>query len=180
VSLKLTPVPAGRYARSLRLILRRARRAKVIPAASQRTSPTRVPAPLPLTNSTGAAAAGATPAGQSPFSPTGLVNTPFLAVSPNNLLLNATTQLLDESPQSAQEISEFDLLFARENLERSGLQIGEGEHLPLFLDGHSLGGIQAAGDPSAFLGLEQFFLPAEVDNRLAGGNPPQETGDLWW
>ncbi|CAK9787310.1 hypothetical protein CC85DRAFT_272355 [Cutaneotrichosporon oleaginosum] len=177
----LAEIPAGRYARSLRLILRRARRAKVIPAASQRTSPTRIPAPLPLTNSTGAAAAGATPAGESPFSPTALVNTPFLAVSPsNNLLLNATTQLLDESPQSAQELSEFDLLFARENLERSGLQIGEGEHLPLFLDGHSLGGIQAAGDPTAFLGLEQFFLPADVDTRLAGGQVPQETGDLWW
>ncbi|BEJ14452.1 hypothetical protein CspHIS471_0402190 [Cutaneotrichosporon sp. HIS471] len=176
----LAEIPAGRYARSLRLILRRARRAKVIPAASERTSPHRAHALLPLTNATGAAAAGATPAEQSPFTPTALLNTPFLAVSPNNLLLNATNQLLDESPQSAQELSEFDLLFARENLERSGLQIGEGEHLPLFLDGHSLGDIQTTGDPSAFLGLEQFFLPADVDNRLAGGNVPQETADLWW
>lgn len=187
---ELTPVPAGRYARSLRLILRRARRAKVIPAASLRTSPTRPNALLPLTTTAGAASTS-TPAAASPapgtvgFSPSALVNPTFLptpaAVSPANLLLSATSQLLEDSPQSAQEISEFDFLFAQENLERSGLQLGEGDQLPLFLDGHSLGGTSAA-DPSAWLGLENFFLPADVDNRLAGGNPlsAEAQSDLWW
>lgn len=118
------------------------------------------------------------------FTPSTLVNptflpTPSAALSPA-LLLSATSQLLEDSPQSAQEISEFDFLFAQENLERSGLQIGEGDPLPLFLDGHSLGSTQSATDPSSFLGLENFFLPADVDNRLAGGNVAPEATDLWW
>ena len=42
-----SPVPAGRYARSLRLILRRARKAKVIPAASRAPSPGKILSSLP-------------------------------------------------------------------------------------------------------------------------------------
>jgi len=53
------------------------------------------------------------------------------ATSPSNLLFSATSQILEDSPQSATEISEFDFLFAQENLERSGLTIPEGDPLPL-------------------------------------------------
>lgn len=161
----LSEVPAGRYARSLRLILRRARRAKVIPAPS-RESPVRDIQAL------------SAPAVQ--LSPTATVS--YLpSASPSNLLLNATQQILDDSPSSANEISEFDFLFAQENLERSGITINEGDPLPLFLDGHSLGGSQAPTDMTAFVGLEQFFLPASVDNRLnPSATDEHGGGDLWW
>ncbi|KAL1406859.1 hypothetical protein Q8F55_006268 [Vanrija albida] len=188
----LSEIPAGRYARSLRLILRRARRAKVIPAASVMPSPNRTPAPLPQVSGMTPAVAPS-PATAPAFSPTSLVNTGYMGTpgqshhSPGNLLLSAASQVLEESPQSTHEISEFDFLFAQENLERSGLQLGEGDPLPLFLDGHSLGGSLAATDAAPFVGLENFFLPADVDHRLAGGTNPDGTGmgdvpsgDLWW
>lgn len=101
--------------------------------------------------------------------------------SPSTLLLNAPQQIPDDSPSSANEISEFDFLFAQENLERSGLTVNEGDPLPLFLDGHSLGGLQST-DMAAFVGLEQFFLPASVDDRLNASTQPDDhgLGDLWW
>lgn len=144
----LSEIPAGRYARSLRLILRRARRAKVIPAKSTRGSPKAAPVPLdmPLPDSHTPGAA---------------------AISPSLLL--GTAQMLDGSPSSGsehREITEFDLLFAQENLQRSGLSLNEGESLPLFLDGHSLGGTFEEGDTAPFVGLEQFFLPIDIDSRL--------------
>lgn len=133
--LLIQSVPAGRYARSLRLILRRARRAKVIPAASGHASPTKFSHIMPMTS---ISASPAVPA----FSPSSVVNAAYLptpggptpggpSLSPSNLIFSATSQLLEDSPQSAQEISEFDFLFAQENLERSGLQLGEGDPLPL-------------------------------------------------
>lgn len=147
----LSEIPAGRYARSLRLILRRARKQKVIPAKSARASPKQTPAPLP--ESTGGAS---TSAGETPQVP--------------NVLIGAS-QMLDESPSSSsehREITEFDLLFAQENLQRSGLSLNEGEALPLFLDGHSLGSTFQDGDMAPFVGLEQFFLPVDIDSRLSG------------
>lgn len=147
----LSEIPAGRYARSLRLILRRARKQKVIPAKSARGSPKPTPAPLPEAPST-----------EGPPQSVGS-DTPFVP----NLLMGAS-QILDESPSGSEnrEISEFDLLFAQENLQRSGLSLGEGESLPLFLDGHSLGGTFEEGDMAPFVGLEQFFLPVDIDSRL--------------
>ncbi len=121
-------VPAGRYARSLRLILRRARRAKVIPAASVLSSPQRPQASLPGT--------GNNPL-ETPFSPSQLVNPSYLptpnpptGVSPRSLLMMGSN-LVEGSPQSATELFEFDLLFAQETLEKAGLQLGEGNQLPL-------------------------------------------------
>lgn len=146
----LSEIPAGRYARSLRLILRRARKQKVIPAKSTRGSPKPTPAPH---------AAHADP-------PAGSVGGDTPSVP--SLLLGAS-QMLDESPGSGsehREITEFDLLFAQENLQRSGLSLGEGESLPLFLDGHSLGGTFEESDMAPFVGLEQFFLPVDIDSRL--------------
>ncbi|WVQ78323.1 hypothetical protein IAT38_000408 [Cryptococcus sp. DSM 104549] len=198
----LSDIPAGRYARSLRLILRKARRQKVIPAPSAIPSPNRLAAPLP------AVAA---------FSPSQLVNPSFYAASPansvhpggtpsvggipsvagqvsqvspnSNMLLNATSQIINDSPSSA-EFFEFDSLFAQETLERAGIQLGENDQLPLFLDGQSLGASAGPTDTAPYVGLEQFFLPQEVDNRLVGpgmGGSGQEhqgegsmPGDVWW
>lgn len=77
-------VPAGRYARSLRLILRRARRAKVIPAASIVSSPTRQAASLPGAGGLTPLAAGGlnplTPA----FSPSQMINPTYFTSTPGN------------------------------------------------------------------------------------------------
>ena len=37
-----------------------------------------------------------------------------------------------------------------------------------FLDGHSLGGGQNVSEFAPFVGMEQFFLPPALDNRLGG------------
>lgn len=58
-----------------------------------------------------------------------------------------------------------------------------------FLDGQSLGGSAAPTDTAPYVGLEQFFIPQDVDNRLVdpslrtedqqgqGGSMPM---DVWW
>lgn len=144
-------VPAGRYARSLRLILRRARRAKVIPAASIVSSPTRNPMPLP----SGQAHTPLTvPNPSTPaFSPSQLINSSYYptptpsgvggmgsgapgqmgppALSPNSNFLQQASQIINDSPSSAPELADFDSLFAVETLERAGLTLGEGDQLPL-------------------------------------------------
>ena len=61
--------------------------------------------------------------------------------------------------------------------------------LPRFLDGQSLGGSIAPTEMTPFVGIESFFLPAEVDNRLGGPSTDGEQdssqhnplgGEVWW
>jgi hypothetical protein len=47
-----------------------------------------------------------------------------------NVLLNPG-QMINDSPLSANDIFEFDSLFAQETLQRVGLEIKEGNQLPL-------------------------------------------------
>ncbi|WWD15975.1 hypothetical protein CI109_100399 [Kwoniella shandongensis] len=184
----LSEIPAGRYARSLRLILRRARRAKVIPAPSAISSPQRQAAALPtMTPRHSHEGATPAPAGASAsltaFSPSQLVNPNFYPspggpgvapptnMSPNSATVwfnaNVANQMMNDSPSSG-EFFEFDSLFAQETLERAGITLGEDNQLPLFLDGQSLGSLAAPTEMTPYVGLEQFFLPQEVDNQLAG------------
>jgi hypothetical protein len=111
--------------------LRRARKAKVIPAASAISSPNKLSAPLPVMSD-----------GSMPpvFSPSQLVNPAYYptptgsqvaALSPNSMLFNATQQMMNDSPNSGTDLFEFDQLFAQETLERAGLSRGEGNQLPL-------------------------------------------------
>lgn len=118
--------------------------------------------------------------------------------SPNALLASATN-LLNDSPASGTgaEMFEFDNLFAHETLERAGLQLGEGGHLPLyvrmssrpdnrFLDGQSLGASHGPSEMTNFVGIENFFLPIELDTRLTGptmGEQAMENpmnDEVWW
>lgn len=128
-------VPAGRYARSLRLILRRARRAKVIPAASRAPSPGKSTLALP----------SMTPGGTNelPFSPSHLINASYftspsvagpsnpsgIGLSPATLLQQQHAGIVNASPESGTDMFEFDQLFAEETMERAGL--GHGDQLPL-------------------------------------------------
>ncbi|ADV20422.1 Hypothetical protein CGB_B4500C [Cryptococcus gattii WM276] len=200
----LSDIPAGRYARSLRLILRKARRQKVIPAPSVISSPNRLTVPLPGGHS-GKSGDAPGPSGITTFSPSQLVNPSFyLATSPatsvapgtnvnsaapnSSMLLNAANQIIGDSPSSV-ELFEFDSLFAHETMEKAGIPLGENDQLPLFLDGQSLGGSAAPTDTAPYVGLEQFFIPQDVDNRLVdpslrtedqqgqGGSMPM---DVWW
>ncbi|EIW69439.1 hypothetical protein TREMEDRAFT_73857 [Tremella mesenterica DSM 1558] len=200
----LAEIPAGRYARSLRLILRRARRNNVIPAPSAATSPLKSMAALP-------APAMAQPEQHGlPFSLSPLMSSqphrPQMgpsqiqpvqapAASPGNAFF-AQNPVLNESPLSGQDIFEFDSLFAQETLERAGLTLDDSNQLPLFLDGQSLGAEAGMMEMVPYLGLEQYFLPANVDDLLGQqiggprwtgadqtgqpsgqGNVP---GDVWW
>ncbi|WWC89988.1 uncharacterized protein L201_004918 [Kwoniella dendrophila CBS 6074] len=199
----LSQIPAGRYARSLRLILRKARRQKVIPAPSAMPSPSKGVVALPNLsgprNGTPVDLASALTA----FSPSQLVNPAFYPspapggvlpsakMSPSSaaVLMNATNQLINDSPSSA-ELFEFDSLFAQETMERAGIPLGEDNQLPLFLDGQSLGASANQLDMMPYVGLEQFFLPQDVDNRLAnpgGGTNDSNIGEgfsrgegAWW
>ena len=124
-------VPAGRYARSLRLILRRARRAKFIPAPTVPSSPKQNSGML----------SGSTPShgtGYPAFSPSHLINPAYYptppsgaAVSPGSMLFTAGP-MINDSPSSATDTFEFDSIFAQETLERAGLTMGEGNQLPLY------------------------------------------------
>ena len=61
-----------------------------------------------------------------------------------------------------------------------------------FLDGQSLGGSMGGTEMTPFVGIESFFLPAEVDYRLGGpgasgdnngqgsGNENPVGNDVWW
>ena len=61
-----------------------------------------------------------------------------------------------------------------------------------FLDGQSLGGSAAPTEMTPFVGIEHFFLPPEVDNRLGGPSTGGDqrgqggveynplAGDVWW
>ncbi|WVF72211.1 hypothetical protein IAT40_007023 [Kwoniella sp. CBS 6097] len=215
LAMVLSSIPAGRYARSLRLILRKARRQKLIPAASRMPSPNKGPSALPsipgpasapasgsgsgsgtgVSQLTSAAAAASGVDPMVAFSPSQLVNAAFYPtpspapitgpgsappsvgpplnnVSPSTamLLQNATQQIINDSPSSA-EFFEFDSLFAQETMERAGIQLGEDNQLPLFLDGQSLGSSANTMDMAPYVGLEQFFLPQDIDNRLTLTGP---------
>ncbi|OCF71780.1 hypothetical protein I204_07843 [Kwoniella mangroviensis CBS 8886] len=195
LAMVLSQIPAGRYARSLRLILRKARRQKVIPAPSAMPSPNRIASALPNLSGSGSgnvpgprmgsgtpvdmtSALSSTAA--SAFSPSQLVNPAFYpspaaggVLPPANMspssaaVFMATGQLINDSPSSA-ELFEFDSLFAQETMEKAGIPLGEDNQLPLFLDGQSLGSSANQLDMAPYVGLEQFFLPQEVDNRLTG------------
>lgn len=135
------------------------------------------------------------------------------ALSPNSNFLQQASQIINDSPSSAPDLADFDSLFAVETLERAGLTLGEGDSLPLyvlslpslklarrltvrrFLDGQSLGGGHAPTEMTPFMGMEQFFLPMEIDNMLGGisnnpgdGNGQNEGGsdqpgygeNVWW
>jgi hypothetical protein len=158
---RLRPVPAGRYARSLRLILRRARRAKVIPAASRATSPQRglagLPSMTPIKDGNATAAKdafspsqlinphylatptpGPGPVGQTPQAITGagsgagsMTQGPGAAGFSPNTLLQQAGQIINDSPSSGADFFEFDQLFAQETMERAGLAQNEGDQLPL-------------------------------------------------
>ena len=124
-------VPAGRYARSLRLIVRRAQRAKVIPAHTVPSSPKSLSHTSPVETQPPNTIYPA-------FSPSHLVNPAYYptpgsggtALSPNSMVITAG-QLINESPSSATDLFEFDSVFAQEMLERAGLKLGEGNQLPL-------------------------------------------------
>jgi hypothetical protein len=119
----------------------------------------------------------------SPFSnngpPTSVVNDQDIFV-PNafDSLLNTGETL------QGQEQTDFDFLFDPEGLQRAGLSYGDENNLPLsvlrshiggnvdadstrFLDDHSLGTSFAPTDHVPFVGLEDYFLPAELDDLLA-------------
>ncbi|WWC69418.1 uncharacterized protein I206_103357 [Kwoniella pini CBS 10737] len=181
----LSQIPAGRYARSLRLILRKARRQKVIPAPSRMPSPSKTTMALPHMPGHPGGTPVDLPSALSAFSPSQLVNPAYYPspapgsipnMSPTSaaVLRNATNQFINDSPNSA-ELFEFDSLFAQETMEKAGITLGEDNQLPLFLDGQSLGASANHLDMAPYVGLEQFFLPLEVDNRLA--NPGNGTND---
>ncbi|WRT67181.1 uncharacterized protein IL334_004147 [Kwoniella shivajii] len=191
LAMVLSQIPAGRYARSLRLILRKARRQKVIPAPSAMPSPNKPSSGLPtMTRNSGTSTPVGMTSAITAFSPSQLVNPAFypspapaptstgtsnglvppqVNMSPTSaaVLMNATNQLMNDSPSSA-ELFEFDSLFAQETMERAGISLGEDNQLPLFLDGQSLGSSANQTDMAPYVGLEQFFLPQDVDNRLTG------------
>lgn len=132
----LSEVPAGRYARSLRLILRRARKQKFIPPASVPTSPNRLHANLPLPESR-----------QGPF-PSPSTNTqsstmlhqgmpgisPVLAHTSPGMLINNALSQKHESPGSNPEAYEYDFSFAQELINRAneaGINLGQDQQMPL-------------------------------------------------
>lgn len=59
-----------------------------------------------------------------------------------------------------------------------------------FLDGQSLGAVANGSETAPYVGIENFFLPAEIDNMLSGtsgGGSAQvpnaenpSSGDVWW
>ena len=124
--IELMVVPAGRYARSLRLILSRARKAKVIPANSTVASAATSPKPAPLQHP------GSVPVFPNSQQMAYPMPTPP-AISPNSMLLSQAGQIISDSPSSGGDALEFDALFARETLERAGIPLGEGDSLPLYV-----------------------------------------------
>jgi len=56
-----------------------------------------------------------------------------------------------------------------------------------FLDGQSLGASATTNEMTPFVGIESFFLPADVDSRLGASSAGQQGpeynplgGDVWW
>jgi hypothetical protein len=129
-------VPAGRYARSLRLLLRRARKSKYLPPPSMPGSPNKTHAQLPHNR---------TPIGtQSPWA--GLAH-PDMPTPMHTMghatgmapMLTQTSPLMsmtnisgkNESPSSNPESYEFDATFMQDLVNRAGLSFGNDQNLPL-------------------------------------------------
>lgn len=137
----LSEVPAGRYARSLRLILRRARKQKFIPPASVPGSPNKQHAPLPSSSSERPSQPAYPPnaAGQTPntamlhHSLTGL--SPVMSQTSPGMLINSALSQKHESPSSNPEHFEYDFSFAQELINRAneaGINLGQDQQqLPL-------------------------------------------------
>ncbi|KAJ9092612.1 hypothetical protein QFC19_008650 [Naganishia cerealis] len=205
----LEKVPAGRYARSLRLILRRARKQKFIPPPSMPGSPNKSHMPIgssglrPLSTMSKPAfgnngANTSTSILHSTLMPNaGLAPLGGQQASPGNSLPGTLAGGRNESPQSNPESYEYDWNFAQELLNRAGMPLEENTQLPLFLNGESLGNA-GEGNPNPMMGLETFFLPPEIDLRIntlgngvhyndpnfLQGVPPDQTyelpPDMWW
>ena len=130
-------VPAGRYARSLRLLLRRARKSKYLPPPSMPGSPNKTHAQLPQnrtpigTQSPWAGLAHPdmpTPAMHTMGHPTGMA--PMLTqTSPLMSMTNISGK--NESPSSNPESYEFDATFMQDLVNRAGLSFGNDQNLPL-------------------------------------------------
>lgn len=137
-------VPAGRYARSLRLILRRARRQKFIPPPSVPGSPNKAHMSFgnaglrPLTSMSNSQAANANAGGsssimQSTLMPnSGLAPTGGQQPSPGNSLPGSLGGK-NESPSSNPESYEYDWNFAQDLLNRAGMPLEENSQLPLYV-----------------------------------------------
>ncbi|KAL7423972.1 hypothetical protein Q5752_001557 [Cryptotrichosporon argae] len=157
----LSHLPAGRYARSLRLILRRARRAHVLPPVSRMPSPP-PPGVSASNESTGPTSsvhslASAAPPGASDALP---------PASPITGITWGPVDFFSPTPAGLWSDPALDMA----HLQRAGVNL-DGE-LPLYLDDHALGTTAAAQlDPLGTLGaqgLEAFFIPPDLDALLAG------------
>lgn len=141
-------VPAGRYARSLRVILHRARRAKVLPPASM--APSRAGSPVP--DATGAGQRSSwrstvdhTSSGPGPAPDSQSLHRVDISTGPIVPPLENARELFDElfalpisGPPSHEamitpgvEYPNFDFLLAPESLERVGIHVGDDMSLPL-------------------------------------------------
>jgi hypothetical protein len=141
-------VPAGRYARSLRVILHRARRAKVLPPASM--APSRAASPAPDASGAGqrsswrstldptSSGTGAAP-GSQPLHRVDISTGPIVPPLENaRELFDELFALPISGPPSHEamitpgvEYPNFDFLLAPESLERVGIHVGDDMSLPL-------------------------------------------------
>ncbi|KAJ9102354.1 hypothetical protein QFC21_002754 [Naganishia friedmannii] len=150
----LEKVPAGRYARSLRLILRRARKQKFIPPPSMPGSPNKFHMPIgssglrPLSTIPKPAYGNNGPTNATSILHSTLMPNAGLAPpsvqqpSPGNSLSGTLGTGRNESPQSNPESYEYDWNFAQELLNRADIDmrintLGNGVHYndPNFLQG---------------------------------------------
>lgn len=169
----LTPVPAGRYARSLRLILHRARREGILPAANERVEEPRPVPDAPAQTAptpewlTGLDFSGAGTSTTVPGVPT--------APQPGPTTIQAPQAAPPGPPQGAQLMQQqqqqqhqLHAPFDFDNLTgHLGLELTDVDSLPLFLNGE-LGTSVRPSDTVNFVGLEDFFVPPELDTLLSG------------
>ncbi|CDZ97607.1 er-associated protein catabolism-related protein [Phaffia rhodozyma] len=192
----LASVPAGRYARSIRLTLRSARRRKVMPPPSALPSPTSRSTPLPsvaknTTATTPLSSENFTNVNQTYAQSTMLqsgLGSPVeeypVEVSQTFDAPTTTSSIEFESPPDYSV--DFDWSYTEDLMGKMGLNMTEGGQVPLWLHGSDIGSSQL---PSA--GMENFFLPSDLDVRLlhtsfgsqssAAGEPTQEDsfGEIW-
>lgn len=154
----LSTLPAGRYARSLRLLLHKARRENIIPPAAQAAH--RKPAPPPPP-----------PAAATTSSSSLLITTPMPATT-----ISASDTL---APTPANWFSALDLdIDSMGGMDPDDPLLGlmgldKDAPLPLFLSGELGAAAAPEGMPDAagFTGLEAFFVPAELDEFLLTSLP---------
>lgn len=131
-------VPAGRYARSLRLLLRRARKSKYLPPPSMPGSPNKTHIQLPQHRTSIGA--------QSPWAALAHTDLPMsstMSAAGYNTgmtpMLTQTSPLMsmsvlsgkNESPNSNPENYEFDATFMQDLVNRAGLSFDNDQNLPL-------------------------------------------------